>query len=716
MKQVLVDGRGRVNVVDVPAPALEPGYVLVRTAYSLISSGTEAATIEQQSRSVVGRAAARPDLVRHVAKQVLEDGFSSARNSVRERLSRWNVIGYSLAGTVAQVGPGVEGLRPGDRVSCTGAEHAHHAEVVTVPAPLAAPVPKPVDLRAASFAPMCAIAMQGVRRSGVTLGETAVVIGLGLVGLLACRLLHIAGCQVVGVDPKPERCRAAGELGCVATATDYAGVSDDIEALTGGRGADAVLICAATPSNDPVNQASDLVREKGRVVVVGDVGLSLEREGFYRKELDLLLSRSLGPGRYDPEYEVEGIDYPAAYVRWTERRNLDASLVLMAEGKLDVNSLISATYPVDEAAVAYEHLTENPDGVGVLLEFGESSDESSVFGRRISVDVAQPLAGGIGVGLIGPGNFARAVHLPMIQKSDDLALRGVAGRQGPNVHHVAKTFGAPYATTDPAEIFGDAEVQAVWIATPHDVHADLAVQALESGKHVFVEKPLALTLADCNRVVQVAQDRSRLVTVGFNRRFAPGSLLVRDHFDGTTGPKVIVYRVRSDETPKGHWIDDPERGGGLLLGEGCHFFDWMAWLLGEEPVRIYASRPTGDSHGAVATIDFAGGSIGTLVYTTEVAQGAPKERVELIGGGKGAVLDDFQTVELTAGNARSRRQRASGKGYEAQLAAFVRALRGEAPLTVTALDGLRATACALATLESIRTGQPQPVGPEAVGD
>ena len=711
MKQVLLDGRGRVNVVDVPAPALEPGYVLVRTAYSLISSGTETAAIRQQSKGVIERAAARPDLVRRVAKQVLDDGVSAARDAVRERLSRWNVVGYSLAGAVAEIGHGVEGLKSGDRVSCAGAEYAHHAEVAAVPAQLAVRVPEPVGLKAAAFAPVCAVAMQGVRRSGAALGETAVVIGLGLVGLLACRLLYAAGCQVVGVDPNPRRCRVAEQLGCRAAAASYAEVSEQVSGLTAGRGADAVLICAATRSDDPVNRASDLVRERGRVVVVGDVGLSLRREGYYRKELDLFMSRSLGPGRYDRGYEVDGVDYPAAYVRWTERRNVEAGLGLMADGKLDPTPLVSASYRVSEAAAAYEHLAESPDSVAVLLEYGDSEDEGAALRRRVSVGADAPLVGRIGAGLIGPGSFARAVHLPMLRKSGDVALRGIAGRRGPAAHHAAEAFGGAYAVTDPAEIFADPEVQAVWITTPHDSHADLAVRAVESGKHVFVEKPLALTLADCLRVVDAARDGGRLVAVGFNRRFAPASLLVRNHFRPIAGPKVIAYRVRGDETRDSHWIDDPDRGGGRLLGEGCHFLDWMAWFLGEEPVRVYAARQSGGPSGAVATIEFSEGSVGTLVYTTEAAQGVPKERVEVFGGGRGAVLDDFRVVELTAGAGRARRRRAPGKGYEEQFAAFVRSLKGESPPEVTAMDGLRATACALAAMDSLASGDPQIVDP-----
>ena len=711
MKQVLLDGRGRVHIVEVPAPTLEPGYVLVRTAYSLISSGTELATIRHQSTSVVRRALARPELVRSLAQQALRNGLRVARSQIADRLNAWVPIGYSLAGTVLEVGSGVSKLKPRDRVACVGAEYAHHAEIVAVPAQLVIPIPKGVPPTAAAFAAVGAIALHAVHRSGLVLGETVAVIGLGLVGQLTVQLLKAAGCKVLGMDLNPARCRLAEQLGCDATEPDYSQFAIRNSQFTNGLGTDAIIITAATESNEPVALAAEICREKGRVVVVGAVGMDIQREPFYRKELDLVMSRSLGPGRYDPVYEQKGHDYPPAYVRWTEGRNVEAFLRQVEAGQVDPLPLASAKFPVEEAPAAYARLAVGDDTLAVLLHYGpvleEANEETAALIRRVTVRPAEPLAGRIGVGLIGPGNFARAVHLPRLRRSPDFVLRGIVSRHGPGAHHVARQFGAAYAATDAGELLSDPEVQVVWITTPHDSHADLAVQALEAGKHVFVEKPLALTLADCRRVVEAVKRSGRLLTVGFNRRFAPTSQMVREHFAGVAGPKEVLYRVRADALPEGHWLDDPERGGGRLLGEGCHFFDWLAWFLEEEPVQVWAVRAPGAAERATVTVEFAGGSVGSLLYTCAGAPGMPKERVEIFGSGHSAVIDNFEAVKLGWPDGRWQRRRAAGKGYDEQLAAFVQALRGKAPLAVTAFDGLRATACALAALTAIRERTPQ---------
>ena len=497
---------------------------------------------------------------------------------------------------------------------------------------------------------MAAIAMQGVRRSGAGLGETVIVLGLGLVGLLVCQILKAAGCHVLGMDVNEDRCRLGEQVGCDAAAADESSLSALCSQTTSGLGADAVIICAATASDSPVNEAFKLARERGRVVIVGDVGMDLSRDQFYLKELDLLMSRSLGPGRYDPQYEDRGVDYPPAYVRWTEARNMGAVLSLMAGGRLDPDPLVSATFPVDDAPAAYAYLADSRDALAVVLSYDGHEDESPQsdgdVARSVSVNTPSPLAGRIGVGLVGVGSFALSVHLPMLRRSPGFALRGVVSRRGPDAQRAARKFDAAYAATDIDELLKDADVKALWITTTHDRHADFGVQALQAGKHVFIEKPMALTLADCQRVVEAAQETGGLATVGFNRRFAPASVLAREHFTGVTGSKEVVYRVRGDEFPKGHWIDDPVKGGGRLLGEGCHFFDWLAWFLNEEPVRVYAARAGGAVDGAAVTVEFSKGSVGTLVYTIAGSPGMPKERIEIFGGGRGTVIDDFQRVEL----------------------------------------------------------------------
>jgi predicted dehydrogenase/threonine dehydrogenase-like Zn-dependent dehydrogenase len=708
MRQVVITGRGRVDVADIPAPLVRPGTVLVRAAYSVISAGTELEAWRHRSAGLIRRALARPDAIRRITRQAAAGGVAAALDLVVGSTLDLEPLGYSLAGSVIEVGHGVDDLAVGDRVAASGAEHAYHAEVVCVPRHLLATVPSRLSLRAAAFAGVGAIALQAVRRSQAAIGETVVVVGLGLVGQLTCLLLQATGCRVIGIEPQTPRAQRAGQLGVSCVLDPNRG--DPVGAVHGwtrGLGADAAIICAATPSSEPVNQAVALCRERGRVVVVGNVGLELRRDELYRKELDVQMSRSLGPGRYDPRYEEGGIDYPAAYVRWTEQRNLAAFLDLSVRGQVDVEPLISTECDVSEAASAYGLLRDTPDAVAVLLRYDGSEQRADPPHRIVQVQPAPaPAAGQIRVGLIGPGRFARAVLLPRLKRHRQFVVRSVASRQGSTAWNAGRRAGAVYATTDPAEILTDPAIDVVWIATPHDIHAELAVQALCAGKHVFVEKPLALTLEDCWRVVRAASSASRHLAVGFNRRYAPASGLVRGHFAGVADPKHVLYRVRADLLAPGHWLDDPRRGGGRLLGEGCHAFDWMAWFLAEEPVRLWAAS-TGAADDSVVTVEFSAGSVGTLLYARGGAPGLPKERIEVFGGYRAAVIDDFRAVMLGHRDGTCRWRRAPGKGFDEQLAAFGDLLRGADAPAVTAYDGLRATACALTALRALRAGTPQ---------
>lgn len=714
MRQVLIDNRGRVDLVEVPTPMAQSGYVLVRTAYSLISSGTEIATLQHQSQGLIQTALERPELVKNLAQQVRAVGLSATFDTVTGKLKQLNPIGYSLAGRVIETGSDVDEFAEGHAVACSGAEYAHHAEVVCVPRRLVARVPKGVSLQAAAFGGLGAIALQGVRRSQVAIGETIVVIGLGLIGQLTGLLLNASGCRVIGVEPQPERAELAKRLGMpYVLSPDTSDPVAAVKELTQGLGADAVLVCAATTSSRPVNQAFAIARERGRVVVVGDVGLELQRDEFYRKELDLFLSRSLGPGRYDPVYEEQGVDYPPAYVRWTEQRNMKAFLQLLAEARVNVEPLISAEFDVDDAAQAYEHLQASNNTLAILLRYETSATEqppSTDLRRSVQLRPSEPvLMSQMAVGLIGAGAFARSVHLPNLKRSREFAVRAVASRKGVDARNAGQRVGAAYVTTDANEIFADPKIEVVWITTPHDSHAELAIRALEAGKHVFVEKPLALTLEDCCKVREAVARSGCLLTVGFNRRFAPASQLAREHFIEVSSSKQILYRVRADVLPDGHWLDDPQRGGGRLLGECVHFFDWMAWFLDEEPQRVWASRSPEDEESLTAVLQFEGGSVGTLIYTCAGAPVTPKERIEILGGGRTAIVDNFQSVELYQEDKRVCRRRANGKGYSEQLQAFARALRGKASLRVTVDDGIQAIACALTAEAALREGVPQKI-------
>lgn len=710
MKQVLLDARGRVQVVELPSPLVGPGRVLVRTVYSLISTGTETAAVRHRSTGLLRRAASRPDSVRVLAQQTRSGGLGATADLAAAKLMELTPLGYSLAGTVVETGDGVTGPARGDLVACVGAEHAHHAGVVSVPHLLAVPVPDGVPMRAAAFGAVGAIALHAVRRSKASIGESVAVVGLGLVGQIVCQILRAAGCRVLGIEPRRDRADLAKRLGLTtALEPDDADLQERARAATDGLGADAVIVTATATGSEPANLALALARERGRVVLVGDVGLSLDREPFYRKELDVVMSRSLGPGRYDPAYEEEGRDYHAPYARWTEARNVRAFLDLLAAGAVDVDSLVSAEVAVEDAADAYDRLRSG-DAVAVVLRYAEPPAPAEAPAPRRLVPAPGNLAAGpIGLAVVGPGAFARAVHLPTLRRSQGFAVRWVVGRTGLTAHRAAARIRDARAATGLDDALADPSVAAVWVTTPHDSHAAIALRALEAGKHVFVEKPLALTLEDCRKVAETAAGTGRLLTVGFNRRFAPASGILKDHFRDTQGPCQILYRVRADALPPGHWLDDPARGGGRLLGEACHFFDWMAWLLGEEPIRVWATGQTERPMGVVVAIEFAGGSRATLTYTLSGATSTPKEHIEVLWEDRTAVLDDFRTVELRAGSGRPRRRRAAGKGHREQLRAFERALRGDDPPAVTAADGMRATAVGLAAMVALREGEIQEI-------
>ncbi len=695
-------------MVDVPTPIVEAGRVIVRSEFSLISSGTELAAAQGRSQGLVKRALSNPDKVWSLVNTALDQGLGAAVDTAADSLQRWVPIGYSLAGIVEGVGSGVSGIRVGDMVSCAGAGYANHAEYVSIPQQLAVAVPPGVEARHAACAPVSAIAMQAVRRSAASIGEIVVVIGLGLVGLLTARLLASAGCRVVGMEPDADRLVLAERMGCTASSSNADGLAALVERETGGLGADAVIICAATDASGPSTLAGEMARERGRVVVVGDVGLEIDRELYYGKELDLVLSRSMGPGRYDREYEEGGRDYPPAHVRWTEARNVEACLALMADGRLDVGPLIEEAVPVDEAPRAFEILQQGK--VATLIQYPVASSEASAKPSS-RVDI-RPVASGLGlieVGLIGPGKFAGSSLLPWIKKNRGLNLRGLVGRSTESTRQTADRFGAAYASTDPAELLEDKIVDAIWIATPHNSHAELAIAALRAGKHVFVEKPLALTAEDAARVRGAVESSDRVLMVGFNRRFANASQVVSSKLQDSPGPKQVIYRVRGDRFEDDHWLDDQEVGGGRLVGEGVHFFDWMAWLLGEEPTNVYASGSETPPGAAEVLVDFSGGSKGVLVYTTLGTATTAKERVEVFGADFTAVIDNFERVSIERGGRTVAKRSTSGKGHAELFATFVSAVREGVGANPNATDGVRATLCALAATESLSSGKREQV-------
>lgn len=711
---------GRLEVLEVPRPVVRPGGVLVRTAYSLISAGTERSSVEVARKSLLGKARARPDQVRQVLDSVRQQGLGETYQRVRSRLDQLSPLGYSSAGVVVEVGADAGGYAVGDRVACAGAGHAAHADYNFVPRNLCAAAGT-LPLDDAAFGTVGAIAMQGVRQADVRVGESVAVIGLGLIGLLTVQILKASGCQVLGVEPNAERAELARSLGCDHTAEPDAAV-DRAAAMTGGVGVDAVLITAATSSSAPVALAGELCIDRGTVVMVGATGMEVPRPIYFEKELDFRLSRSYGPGRYDPEYEEKGVDYPIGYVRWTEQRNLASFLALVADGKVRVRPLVTHTFPMDRAAEAYDLITDGSEPhLGVLIDYG--MEDPAVEGEeaeRIAVgeSVRGAVEGDVGVGVVGAGAFATGVLIPALEAQDGVHLAGIASASGLSARGAAENHGFAYAAPDAAALLDDPAVNALVVATRHDTHGPLVVQAIEKGKPVFVEKPLAVSEEDLE-AVKVAADAasSPLVMVGFNRRFAPTTRQLVEFFAETTEPVVMSYRVNAGFLPPDHWLHDPEVGGGRIVGEGCHFVDLMMFVAGSPPVEVFA-RALPDSgryrqDNVSVQIRFANGSVGTLTYLANGDRAVPKERLEVSGGGATAILDDFRRITLARDGKvqKTGRLRAKqDKGHRAEVAAFVEAVRSAGPSPITLEDAVIVTETTFRILDSLRSGQPEPVG------
>jgi polar amino acid transport system substrate-binding protein len=685
MNQLVQDFKtGDIKLVDVPPPALAPGSVRVRNAFSLVSAGTERATVNLAQQSLLGKARARPDLVKRVVETVKREGISAAIRKVQTQLDQWKALGYSCAGTIIEVGEGVTGLAVGERVACGGQGYASHAEEVVVPQNLCAKLPEAVALEHAVFTTLGAIAMQGVRQADARLGESVAVIGLGLVGQLTVQLLKAAGCVVLGIDVSAEACELATKCGCDAVATRTSGDIERVAArLTNGFGVDAAIITAAAPTNDPIELAAKICRERGRVVMVGVTGMELPRDLFYEKELEFKLSRSYGPGRYDPLYEEKGVDYPIGYVRWTEQRNMEAFVRLLADRRVDVAPLITHTFPIADAAKAYELITGKTEErfVGVLLEYPKTTAAS--FGARLP---AAPLqlhpSSPVSLGLIGAGNYAQGVLLPQFKANKDVTLRTVCTATGVKAEKAKERFGFETSTTNWREVLADKTINTVVIATRHDLHAAIVVDALLAGKTVFCEKPLCLRAEELDEIAGAMRKsgNSRLM-VGFNRRFAPFAPKVRE----LAGPLVMRYRVSVQPLPPKHWINDPQTGGGRIVGEVCHFIDFLRFAARSRPVSVFA-QAFGAENVQVA-LRFEDGSMGSIDYFNVADAALNKERFEAFGGGKQVVLEDFRD-----------------KGQAEEVRQFVQAVKQGGPMPIPLDEIVDTTRATLAVLESIRTG------------
>jgi predicted dehydrogenase/threonine dehydrogenase-like Zn-dependent dehydrogenase len=713
MKQVVQNYRtGELKVDDVPSPTLRSGGLLIANRFSLISAGTEMATISVAKKNIVGKALDRPDMVKKVLAKAKKDGLVDTMKMVFARLDSPAALGYSCAGVVMGVGDRTDGFSVGDRVACAGQNFASHAEVIYVPKNLCVKIPDKVELEDGAYVALGAIALQGIRQADPKLGDNVVVIGLGLLGQLSVQMLKANGCTVVASDIDTSKLMLARRLGA-DQAVPLSDLMDSVAVLTGGHGADAVIITASTKDDGPVRLAGQLCRKKGRVVVVGAVGMTLPREPYYLKELELRLSTSYGPGRYDSEYEEKGNDYPYGYVRWTEKRNMEAFLLLIQQGRLNIRELTSHRFEIKDAEQAYKLMMQRAEPyLGILLSYAAApaSDQE----RKIEVTRGKPLAR-LNIGLIGAGNHMKDMLVPPLEKIAGVQLRAVCTGTGISAKALAERLRASYCTSDFHEVLQDREVDAVLIGTRHNLHASMVIEALKAGKHVFVEKPLCLTEDELKQIddtyMRQAEHGQHLM-VGFNRRYSSHGLKAREFFDGRRDPLVMAFRVNAGAIPPGHWIQDPVVGGRRIVGEVCHFIDYMQFVCGAKPVSAHARCVAKHSSGitddhSILSFTFADGSVGTVIYAAGGDSALPKERFEVFGDGKSLVMDDFATTYFYE-NGKERRYRLGkrDKGFDNELTQFARAIMDAAAPPPMGYDEIRAvTRASILAAKSLQTGE-----------
>lgn len=710
MKQVLIQGGG-VSVAEVPAPTVGAKNVLVRVAHSCISVGTEGAGVKASGEPLYRRALKQPENVALAFRMMKEEGIKRTVNVIRGYMETGQPTGYSAAGTVIEVGPEVDGFTPGDRVACAGAGVANHAEIINVPVNLTARIPDGLSTELAATGTLGAIAMQGLRRASPTLGESVLVVGMGILGQLTAQFFQRNGCTVIGVDFDRKRLNLALENGMHhAIAADQEDMPAQVMRLTGDFGADIAVITAGAPENHQIiKTAMNACRKKGRVVLVGDVGLNIKREDLFKKELDFFISTSYGPGRYDPVYEEGGHDYPLPYVRWTENRNIEAYLELLARGDVTLKNLLDDPHPVDSAPEAYAAMTSgegSPPPIA-LLAFPEREEATR---RTVEVSPPIPVTGPSQIALVGAGAFAQGMHLPHINKlKESFKLRRVVSRTGTTARAVAQRYEAPYASTDVDEAIADPEVDLVMITTRHDLHADQTLKALQAGKHVFVEKPLALTPEELAPISAFYKDHAGtppLLMTGYNRRFSPALTKAKKLLEERPGPMMVTYRMNAGHLPPDHWTHGPE-GGGRNIGEACHIYDLFNFLTDASHVKVEAAAidpgdgPWHKNDNFTATVTYEDGSVCALTYTALGGKEHPKERMEIFQAGRVIEMDDYKSLKVTGGGQVWKAAMAQ-KGQFEELQSLGRTLKEGGAWPISLEEQVRATEISFAVEELIR--------------
>lgn len=710
MKQLLQNIKdGKTIVEEVPIPTPREGQALVKVSASLVSAGTERMVVEFAEKSYLGKARSRPDLVKQTLDKAKREGIMPTVQAVFNRLDQPMGLGYSTAGTIVALGKNIQGFKVGQRVACAGGGYATHAEYNVVPRNLLTPLPKNVDFESAAFTTLGAIALHGFRLAETQLGENVAVIGLGLLGLLTIQLAAAAGCNVLGIDLDPKRVRLASSLNVEAVTRPLA--ESAAAAFTQNCGFDSIIICADTSSNDPVELAGVIARDRAKVVATGAVGLNFPRKVYYEKEISFINSRSYGPGRYDSNYEENGQDYPLGYVRWTEGRNFQAVVDLMANGKLKVEPLISHRFDIEEGVKAYEVITgkKKEPFLGVVLKY---SDEKREMSKRVEFPLVTRSSslGSVKLGVLGAGLFANSTLLPVLKNNKDFELVGIASSGGLHAQHSGKKFGFQYATSSEDEIINDPKINTVAILTRHDTHADLIVKALKAGKNVFVEKPLAITPEQLKKIEKQLSITNYQLLVGFNRRFSPLAQQLHASLVTRQEPLHAHYRVNAGLIPANHWTQDEAIGGGRIIGEACHFIDVITFLVGALPVKVSAhALPNNGKYkedNVSMTFTFADGSIGVVDYLANGDKSMPKERLEVFCGGMVAVLDDYVSLSVVKDGKRKEERISQDKGWRAEMAAFAESVKAGKEPPIPYEQIIAVTKSTFAAVESIRSGNP----------
>ncbi|MCI0337209.1 MAG: bi-domain-containing oxidoreductase [Acidobacteria bacterium] len=707
MKQVIQNFRsGVLKVEEVPDTICKNGGILVSNVASLISAGTDKMAVDLAQKSLVGKAKERPDLVRQTINKLKRDGLKSTIQTVSARLGTPLALGYSCAGVVREVGRGAEEFCVGDRVACAGMNYASHAETVFIPKNLAVKIPEGVCFNEAAFVTLGAIALQGVRTAEVKLGDSVAVIGLGLLGQLTAQILKAAGCRAIGIDLDPAKVELALALG-VDTAIQRGGnVEGAVAQFTNSHGVDAVIVTAAAKTNDPIELAGAIARDRAIVSMVGAVRMDVPRKVYYEKELQLRLSRSYGPGRYDAQYEEQGIDYPIGYVRWTEQRNMQEFLRLVATKAVKLDRLITHHFPIAQAEQAYEIITgkNKEDYLGIVLTYDDTrSDERG--STTITLETGRG-ADEVNLGLIGAGNFAKSVLLPRLAKASGVSLVGVATATGRNAKAIGEKYGFGFCTTDYCELLSRDDINTVIIATRHDRHTKMTSEAVRAGKTVYVEKPLAISENGLREVVEAVARTNGRVMVGFNRRFSSLSSELKQFFDGAD-TLAITYRVNAGAIPGESWIQS-EEGGGRILGEVCHFIDYLQFLTDADPVEVFAYRSAEGADTVSIVVKLSDGSVGNINYFATGDKAFPKERIEVYGGSRVAVLDDFRALEMWFdGKRKVLRRFVQDKGFDRELSSFIQAVRTGSEMPVSWRSQVLTTLTTLRIADALSSGNPE---------